>query len=316
MSFPSENKPEGADPVTSAEDSALTASEGLRNSGPAATPPDGFPFDKHSSIRRLTEPATFAFYPYIAGLTVMNDRIAAGVEAHSSFMEHPWGRLFGTVDAAITLLFGNERESLAMAHRLWRFHETTVQGGQGETRYDANDGSLQAWVLLAVFKGLEETNRRWVKPLATDERASLYQDIKTFGKMFGTPERALPVDIDGLDERWESMLDGDELLRTDSSRRMARAVFRFRSHKVPEPLARLGQAVSVTSLDRRLQDKSGLHPTTLNNRLATAIDTTMRHTYGRLPHQLREQAIPSYLTIRRHLAPVMGSVLRLAERSR
>lgn len=269
------------------------------NQGPLLDPLEGFPFTAESPLRRHAEPASFALYPYIAGLTVMNDHIAAAVDKHSGFRERPWERLLSTADAAVTLVFGNEQESLKKSEQLWEFHKT-VRGTNEAVDYSANDTDLQVWVLASIFKGLEGANDRWAKPLGSD-RDAFYQDIRIFGTVFGIPTDEMPPDAEALDTYWEEAVDGESLLRTEVSRRMARTVFRFTSSKVPAPIARLGQAVAVTSLDRRLRERAEIKLMERDVRLAAIFDTAMHRTYQRVPQSLRERAIPSYLALRRRV---------------
>lgn len=285
------------------------------NSGPLFEPPEGFPFTEHSAIRRFAEPAAFALFPYMAGITVMHDEIAAAVNHHSDFTHQPWKRLFGTINSAVTLVFGNEQESLAVAQRLWHFHET-VRGNHGDVEYSANDASLQTWVLGSVFTGLEEARRRWSEPLKPDERADLYDDITIFGKVFGLPDAAMPPDVEAFDTYWDGMLDGDTLLQQPISHEMAQTVFKFRSPKVPLPITRLGQAVAIMSLDPRLQAKANLRPDQLDYRLSNLFDIVIRQTYGRLPGTTREKAIKAFFTTRRKLAPAIGRLSAGLERRR
>ncbi len=274
------------------------------NTGPQYQ--QGWGFTKQSPIRKYTEPAGFALYPYIAGLTVMNDPIAIAVQHHSSFTSKPWSRLLSTIDAAILITFGSASESQAVAERLWSFHNTVAGTHPDVQHYSANDASLQTWVLACVFKGAEESSRRWAQPLDDIARAGLYQDIKEFGQMFGIHPSIMPATIEELDNYWESMIEHGHLLQTDASRTMAQTVFRFSSPRFPKTLARIGQAVSITSLDPRLQEQAGLYPTKRDQQLARVIDVSMRQTYSRIPRRLRTQALPwSYVTVRRQVAPMV-----------
>lgn len=279
---------------------------GTSNQGPLAELPAGFPFAPDSAMYRLAEPTVFLLYPHIAGLTVMNDRIAAAVSQHSSFTQQPWNRLFGTLESALTLVFGEQEASLAMAHKLWHFHNT-IQGNHKGITYSANDGNLQTWVMGSVFKGLEEARNRWSTPLRSDERNALYQDMKIFGQVFGIPQAVLPPDVNAFDTYWNAALDGgDFLLQTDVSRTMARTVYQFRNRQVPAFVSRVSQAVSLTSLDERLQDRAGLRPTQLDGRLGRAVDLALHSTYTRLSPETKLRLLPGCLATHRKVAAGLG----------
>ena len=285
------------------------------NEGPLHDLPTGFPFEADSPIRRLTEPASFALFPYIAGMTVMDDRIAAAVDAHSSFREKPWGRLLSTIDSAIVLVFGSDEETIETAERMYGFHKT-IHGSNKGVHYNANDADAQTWVLAAVFDGSVQTRRRWApSELSVEQEAGLYENIKTFGEFFGIDPTLQPDTVDELKAYWNERIDTNDLLRTDVSRTMAQTVFRFTSPKVPRSLERIGQAISITSLDARLQEQAGLQPTSSDLRIATAIDRMMKKTYGRVPAVARERVIPTYMGTRRRAVTALGKLSSLRARN-
>ena len=262
------------------------------NTGPMQNPPVGFPFTPESSIRKLTDPASYLAFPYIAGLTVMNDRVASAVDAHSEFIEEPWKRFFGTVDAAIKLVFGDEQESLQMAQGIWKMH-TEIEG--------SNDMELQSWVLACVFHGLEKTQERWIRPLNQYERQGYYEDVRIFGTFFGIKPNFVPETVEEHEEYFEDTIHSDFILSTDKSIEMAHKVFRFESPKMPKAIGRIGQAVTVGFLEEELQERSGIHLNTTDERINNVFDPIMRNTYGQLPMSIRNQGIPAYLAGRQKI---------------
>lgn len=269
------------------------------NEGPLHNLPDGFPFEPDSHIRRLAEPATMLLFPYIAGMAIMDDRIAAAVDKHSAFTKQPWGRLFGSVDSAIVLVFGSDHEAVDTAERLYGFHKT-IEGSDLGVHYNANDAEAQTWVLASVFQAVKEVKRRWAPPdLNEDQEEGLYHDVKTFGQFFGIDPSIQPRNTGELNDYWEDRIDSGDLLQTETSRKMAQTVFRFSNPKVPNSLARLSQAISVASLDSRLQDLANIHPSLYEKGLSATFDLSMRNTYARTPSNIRKSVIPAYMAIRR-----------------
>ena len=281
------------------------------NVGPMHNLPDGFPFDSNSHIRRLAEPASFALFPYIAGVAIMDDRIAAAVDAHSSFREQPWGHLLKTIDAATVLVFGSDEETIETAERMYSLHNT-IKGTNEGVHYDANNIDAQTWVLAALFDGIKQTRQRWAPPeLSKEQEEGLFQNIKTFGQFFGIDPTLQPDKSDELKRYWDGRIDEQGLLKTNVSRRMAQTVFRFTSPKVPRLLERVGQAITITSLDPRLQKQAELTPTLSDVKIAAAVDKIMQNTYGRLPSAVREQAIPAYVGARRRSVAALGKLSSL-----
>lgn len=292
--------------MAAAKDStSQTPNPGPINPGPARHASPDFPFTRESAIRRFAEPAAFAFFPYVAGLTVMDDHIAAAVSRHSNFQSHVWSRLLGTIHASIVLIFGNEQEAYDMARHIHALHGT-VKGSKENVSYHANDARAQTWVLAAVFSGAVEAKRRWNPPAFTlREEESLYQDFKVFGAFFGIHPDLLPANLEEFKQYWESRLNGNQLLRTGASREMARAVLRFKTPKILSPLGKVSQSISIISLDPRLQERSGLWPTASDKRISAGIDYMMRNTYGHLPDVFRTQAVPAYMAIQRAVTSVV-----------
>ncbi len=275
------------------------------NAGPSNDSIEGFPFHKRSAIRCLAEPASFVLFPYIAGLTVMDDVIAAAVGSHSTFQAHPLERLFGTINAAIVLVFGNANEVRDMAMSIHAFH-STVHGDRDGVTYHANNIDSQIWVLAAVFQGMVEARRRFSSAVYTiDEERELYLNFKSFAHFFGIDRGLMPKDINAFKDYWEERMDGSYLLNTQISREMSRAVFRFSGTKNLSPLWRVNQAISIASLDQRLLIKSGLELTEKDRQISEKVDFLIRHTYGYVPRALRAQVIPVYMVTRRLMAPVI-----------
>lgn len=275
------------------------------NAGPSNDSVEGFPFHKGSAIRRLIEPASFALFPYIAGLTVMDDTIAAAVDLHSTFQTHPLERLISTINAAIVLVFGNANEVRDMAMSIHSFH-STVHGNRDGIVYHANNIDSQIWVLAAVFQGMVEARRRFSSSAYTiDEERELYLDFRLFSHFFGINKDLMPKDINAFKDYWEERLNGSYLLNTQISRDMSRAVFRFSGSKKLSPLWKVNQAISIASLDQRLLIKSGLELTKKDRQISEKVDLVMGHTYGYLPRALRAQVIPFYMVTRRLTARVI-----------
>jgi len=281
------------------------------NEGPSSVLPDGFPFEPESHIRRLAEPAALGIFPYVAGMTIMDDRIAAAVDRHSSFVTQPWSRLFRTIRSAGILVFGSENETRETAERLYKFHQT-INGVHEPVHYNANDADAQTWVLASLFDGLKQARRRWAPPEFTPaQEEGLYQDIRTFGQFFGIDVAIQPQNVAELNAYWEGRLSGGQLLQTAISKKMAHTVFRFAGPSVPASVGKIGQAISIASLDPRIQEQADLHPDPLDTRIARVFDASMRGTYGRIPESVRMKAIPAYLAANRGAAPIVGRLKTL-----
>lgn len=266
-------------------------------------PPKGFPFTANDAIRQA-EPADFLLYPLIAGMATMDNQIAAAVERHSKFQERPIGRLFGTAHAAIQLVYGNQQTSLDKAEKLWIFHNK-VQGRHEGISYGANFVDLQVWVLAAVFKGFEESEQRWSKPLSTETKEELYGNFQTFGQVFGLPEHSMPANVSELNSYWQDSIDGDKLLTSNVSRRVARTVIgaelhaknRFKNSVVARG-SKIFAAISKTSLESispDLLERTGLSISEDERLIGQRVDTGIRNVNKVIRAPARRQILPAYL---------------------
>jgi uncharacterized protein (DUF2236 family) len=294
------------------------AHENSLNMGPLDEFPEGFPFTPNSAIRQYADPATFLLYPAAASYMAAEPALAAGVEVHSSVRTAPIGRLLGTVNAAVELVFGNEDESAAIARRLHTFHHT-VAGETDGIEYQANDSNLQAWVLVCLQKvAYDETTRRWIDPQwgtsdeSIHERKRLWSDIRTFGEFFGIRKGALPTTIDEVDEYWDTRLNSGTLLTTELSKNLTTEVVKAENSRIPKQLGRIIRAITVTSLDDRLLEPLDLRSTEADLRTAKKVDATMRNAYSKVPRRMRAQTIPQYMAFRRRNASVIGKLSALA----
>jgi len=267
-----------------------------RNTGPTDHIPDSV-FDPHSPVRRYAEIATGLMVPYIAGLAVCRDSIAAGVAEHSHYTEHPYSRVYGTGQAAADLTFADKPTFHAQSSRLFGFHERKIQGVYQGVYYDANNGPDQAWVWVSTHQGIIAANQRWGKA-DSEDNAALWEDIYNIAVSFGTPTEVLPKDLAERNEYYEAMIEGPFLLQTPVSIAQAQRAFRFESPKVPSLVAHVSQAISIASLDPRLRERAGLRLEPRDERINHAVDVIMRQTYSRLSDQRREAIIPAIMRIR------------------
>lgn len=259
--------------------------------------PDGFPFTKESAIRKLTEPATAILYPHMAAMTAVRDEVGAAVDKHSAFREDPFGRLSHTMLAAGQLVFGNEKEASATAERIYEYHKT-VKGNHRGVEYNANDVDMQVWVLGCVFTGINEAKRRWVKPLEPDDRQALYSDVRTFGLFFGIPGDSMTSDVREFDEYWDDIIENHSL-NSEVSREVARTVLLADTEAVPKWMQRINRAVSITSLDERIQERLELFPTDKDQQIAARVDKTLRGLNKVIPVQVRRKITPVVMNTKR-----------------
>lgn len=268
------------------------------NAGPPTVQIDGFPFSPDSPIRRLAEPLSILIVPYIGALTVMDGRIAAAIKARSTVAEQTRGRYLNTARSATKLVFGTAEEARQTAEKLYVMH-TGIKGKLDGVAYDANQAESQVWVLGSVFRGMEVANRRWAKPLTDNKREGLYADFRIFAEMFGINPAHMPANVGLFDQWWNDRVQSDDILQTQVSKEMTQTILRLQTKQIRPRILRLLHAVSVTSLEEPLQQKSGVVPTYEELRRARRFDAAAQHTYAHIPDRLRASMLPGALALRR-----------------
>jgi uncharacterized protein (DUF2236 family) len=125
--------------------------------------------------------------------------VAAGVAGHSRFRHDPLARLEATLDAVLTISFGDRPQAEAAAARVAATHGR-VKGRLGVdvgpfvagTAYDALDPELALWVYATLVYTAIQGYVQLVGPFPVPLRERYYQESKRFAAMFGVTREALP----------------------------------------------------------------------------------------------------------------------------
>ncbi|WP_104180529.1 oxygenase MpaB family protein [Arthrobacter sp. B0490] len=161
-------------------------------------------------------------------LQLAHPLVAEGVRAHSGFAGDPLQRLRGTLDAVLTVTFGDQAQVRAAAGHVARRHRPVrgtlpVRGGSipAGTPYSATDPDLALWVFSTLVWTALEVTDAFHRPVPAVEREAYYRDMRRFAHFFGVPDAFLPTDYAGLDrylaEQVRTTLDvgaaGEQLAR-------------------------------------------------------------------------------------------------------
>ncbi|MGH2590029.1 MAG: oxygenase MpaB family protein [Actinomycetota bacterium] len=117
--------------------------------------------------------------------------VAAGVADHSDFTADPFDRLWRTVDAALTVIFGDLAQSRAAVERVSEVH-TRVRGERDGISYSALDPELLLWVHATLVDSSIAAYDRFVRPLPPEIRERYYLEMRRMGTAFGVPEDLHP----------------------------------------------------------------------------------------------------------------------------
>ncbi len=173
---------------------------------PAGQPGDPGLFGPASAAWRIgRERILLAAGPAALLLQLAHPLVAEGVRAHSNFSSDPLRRLRGTLDAVLTITFGDQNQVRAAARHVHRRHRPvrgTLPDTEGPlpagTPYRADDPDLALWVFATLVWTAVTVTDGFARPVPEAERDAYYRDMTGLAHQFGIPARVLPKDYSGL----------------------------------------------------------------------------------------------------------------------
>ena len=227
-------------------------------------------------------------------LQVAHPLVAEGVAVHSDYTSGPAHRLLGTLQAALTIAFGDTEQAHAIARHVGAQHarvrgttRTDVPGTPAGTPYRANDPDLALWVHATLVWTARRVAERYVGLVLTPEqRERHWQESKPFARLFAVPERALPGSVAEFDAYVERTVAG--LVVTDAARRVAGDVLTQRTTPPLPGVAALARSITADLLPLRLAVDYGIAPTQGRRTAAGLLRTGLRAARPVLPQRLAE----------------------------
>lgn len=198
-------------------------------------------------------------------LQLAHPLIAAGVAAHSSFRDDPLRRLRATLDATLTVVFGDRQQARTAAARVGRLHQR-VQGRlpvasgcfPAGTVYRAGDPQLALWVHATLVMVALDVMDQFVGSLSLGQRADYYQQSKPFARLFGVTEQVLPDSYVAFEAYLQRMVQGPELAVDQTSQELAAAVLDGWLPGLPRPPVATTRLLTAGLLPARFQEGFGL----------------------------------------------------------
>ncbi len=232
-------------------------------------------------------------------LQVAHPLVAAGVEQHSSYDAHPWGRLYRTIDVTTKIAFGDRETSAASAAALRRVHARVTGEAPDGTPYAANRPDLLLWVWATLLDTSLLTYRRYVGSLTRAELESYYEEQTRFAAACGVPDGSWPDGYRAFRNYFGATVE-DELRPSEDSRRIAATVL---GAGLPLPLKPIGAALNLATvglLPATLRDRLGYEWGPGRQALLEASSFTLRQAIRLLPSPVRE--LPAAREARRRAA--------------
>ena len=261
----------------------------------AGTPGDPGLFGPRSSIWRIgRERVLLLGGPAALLLQVAHPLVAAGVAAHSDFLHRPYERLRATLDATLTITFGDTRQAEAAAARVAATH-TRVRGTLGTavgpfsagTTYDAADPELALWVHATLVETALDTYHRFVRPLSMGERERYFEDARPFAALFGADDDVMPPSYEAFRGYVESVQRGSHLAVGAEAKTLGRHILNPPVPGALAPATGLFKLVAASMLPARLREGFGLHWSTRDRAVLGAVSRSIRVSLAAMPGFLR-----------------------------
>ena len=207
------------------------------------TPGDPGVFGPASEVWRIgRERVLILAGPAALLMQMAHPLVAAGVAEHSDFRVRPLHRLRTTLDATLTMTFGDREQAAEAAGRIRSRHRRvtgctrdTVGAFPAGTAYRADDPQLALWVLATLVWTALEFYDGFVGPLPQERRARYQAEMSRIGRLLGVPQGLLPGSYAEFTDymRW---MDDAVLTVGPQARRLAVEILSASVPGVPRPL--------------------------------------------------------------------------------
>ncbi|MDN4609375.1 oxygenase MpaB family protein [Arthrobacter burdickii] len=243
--------------------------------------------------RIARERAIFAGGPAALLLQLAHPLVAEGVRAHSGFATDPLQRLRGTLDAVLTVSFGDQAQVRSAAAYVARKHRP-VRGTLPEpsaslpagTPYSADHPELALWVFSTLVWSALEVTDGFLRAVPAGERDAYYQDMKRMAHLFGVPDALLPEDYTAL-ERYVEHQVGATLDVGSTARTIAGQILAPDPPLLPLPLRPVPSVLAAGVLPPSLREAYGLPWGRREQSSFAAIRRTTRLAAPLLPARVR-----------------------------
>ncbi|WP_369055966.1 oxygenase MpaB family protein [Kineococcus terrestris] len=226
-----------------------------RPGDPGVVPPHG------AAWAVLAERALLLGAPAALLLQLAAPPVAAAVAVHSRFREDPGHRLTATLDAVLTVVFGDTEQAAAVGRHVGRRHTGVPR---------ADDPQLGLWVHATLVRtALDVTARYLRRPVDEAFREAYWRETRPFAAALGVPAEVLPPTAAAFDAWWDAALARAEV--TAAAREVADHLL---STPTSPPLPGLGvvaRAVTADLLPGHLAAEYGLVPGPGRRALAAAV---------------------------------------------
>jgi uncharacterized protein (DUF2236 family) len=218
-------------------------------------------------------------------LQLAHPSVAAGVADHSEFGADPFARLWRTLDAVLSISFGDTPQAEEAAARVTARHRTVSGKRADGVPYEALDPDLLLWVHATLVDSALTSYGRFVGPLPYSVRERYYQEMKRQAVILEVPAAILPESLEDFSSYVAETIA--ELKVGDDARWIADGVLYPAVPVLLRPLTGWLAIQTIGSLPSRIRDGYGLVLTPGKKRAFEASSWTLRRLVALLPDRLR-----------------------------
>ncbi|WP_412516699.1 oxygenase MpaB family protein [Actinomadura madurae] len=144
--------------------------------------------------------------PRAAVLQNMLPELGQGVLDHSVFFSETFARVKRSAGPILNTVYGGERS--AETGRKVRDYHRDIKGTMPDgSRYHALDPETYYWAHATFLDTMLYCVETFIRPLTEAEKRRVYEESKTWFRMYGVSDRAMPDDREAFQAYWKRMLD-------------------------------------------------------------------------------------------------------------
>jgi uncharacterized protein (DUF2236 family) len=218
-------------------------------------------------------------------MQIAHPMVAAGVADHSDFEAGAFDRLWRTLDAVLTVAFGDTEQALAAADHVTGIHRR-VAGSRGEQSYSALDPDLLLWVHATLVDTALRMHDRFVAPLYPAEQDAYHREAASVAIRLGVPEALIPATAAELRRWMAGRIDSGEVRVSPT----ARALLPWILYPTPFPprwIWDVAHLASMSVLHPAIRRQYGLGWSAPRERGVERLATASRWVVSRLPSMIR-----------------------------
>ncbi|MFB4312632.1 oxygenase MpaB family protein [Actinomadura sp. 21ATH] len=144
--------------------------------------------------------------PRAAVLQNMLPALGQGVLDHSVFFDETFARVKRSAGPILDTVYGGAKA--AETGRKVRDYHVDIKGEMPDgTRYHALDPETYYWAHATFLDNMLYGIETFIRPLCEAEKRRVYEESKTWFRMYGVSDRAMPEDWEAFQAYWKRMME-------------------------------------------------------------------------------------------------------------